>query len=97
VSTTVRVRFAPSPTAIFHVGNARSLLFNWVFVRQSGGTLVLRIEDTDVARSRPEWVHAPIRVAVTGRTIGPPLFESLEVLGRERTVARLRAAIDRLS
>ena len=42
-------------------------------------------------------VQAPVRVAVTGRTVGLPLFESLEVLGRERTVARLRAALDRLA
>ncbi|GAA1973085.1 glutamate--tRNA ligase [Kitasatospora viridis] len=40
---------------MFHVGNARSLLLNWMVARQSGGTLVLRIEDTDAARSRPEW------------------------------------------
>jgi len=56
----VRVRFAPSPTGMFHVGNARSLLLNWVVARQSGGTLVLRIEDTDAERSRPEWVHGII-------------------------------------
>lgn len=48
-SSPVRVRFAPSPTGMFHVGNARSLLFNWVLARQSGGTMVLRIEDTDAA------------------------------------------------
>jgi glutamyl-tRNA synthetase len=41
--------------------------------------------------------QAPVRVAVTGRTVGLPLFESLEILGRERTVARLRTALDRLS
>jgi glutamyl-tRNA synthetase len=41
--------------------------------------------------------QAPVRVAVTGRTVGLPLFESLEILGRERTVARLRAALDRLT
>lgn len=41
--------------------------------------------------------QAPVRVAVTGRTVGLPLFESIEILGRERTVARLRAALDRLS
>lgn len=41
--------------------------------------------------------QAPVRVAVTGRTVGLPLFESLEILGRDRTVARLRAALDRLS
>jgi glutamyl-tRNA synthetase len=48
-------------------------------------------------RLRLGKAQAPVRVAVTGRTVGLPLFESLEVLGRERTVARLRAAIDRLS
>ncbi|MFD7308567.1 glutamate--tRNA ligase [Promicromonospora sp. NPDC059942] len=53
----IRVRFAPSPTGMFHVGNARSALFNWVFARQSGGSLVLRIEDTDAERSKPEWVQ----------------------------------------
>ena len=42
-----RVRFAPSPTGYFHVGSARSALFNWFFARQHGGTFVLRIEDTD--------------------------------------------------
>jgi glutamyl/glutaminyl-tRNA synthetase len=47
----VRVRFAPSPTGHLHVGNARTALFNWLFARQQGGTMVLRIEDTDVDRS----------------------------------------------
>jgi glutamyl-tRNA synthetase len=51
-----RVRFAPSPTGYFHVGSARTALFNWLFVRQHGGTFVLRIEDTDAARNREEWV-----------------------------------------
>src|SRR5437868_13097041 len=52
----VRVRFAPSPTGYLHVGGARTALFNWLFARHHGGVLVLRIEDTDVARSRHEWV-----------------------------------------
>jgi len=47
----VRVRFPPSPTGNLHVGNVRSALFNWAFARHYGGTLVLRIEDTDLARS----------------------------------------------
>ncbi|TDQ54438.1 glutamate--tRNA ligase [Actinorugispora endophytica] len=55
--SSTRTRFAPSPTGMFHVGNARSLLLNWVVARQSGGALVLRIEDTDAARSRPEWTE----------------------------------------
>ena len=50
----VRVRFPPSPTGNLHVGNVRSALFNWAFARHFGGTLVLRIEDTDLARNTPE-------------------------------------------
>jgi glutamyl-tRNA synthetase len=51
-----RVRFAPSPTGHLHVGGARTALFNWLFARHEGGTLLLRIEDTDVERNRPELV-----------------------------------------
>lgn len=50
----VRVRFAPSPTGALHVGSARTFLFNWLFARNMGGTMILRIEDTDVARSTEE-------------------------------------------
>lgn len=53
--TTVRVRFAPSPTGYVHVGNARTALFNWLFARHHGGTFVLRIEDTDIERSKEEY------------------------------------------
>jgi glutamyl-tRNA synthetase len=53
---TPRVRFAPSPTGYFHVGGARTALFNWLFARGTDGTFVLRIEDTDVERNREEWV-----------------------------------------
>lgn len=56
----VRLRFAPSPTGFFHVGGARSVLFNWAVARQTGGALVLRIEDTDTARNRPEWIDGII-------------------------------------
>lgn len=52
-----RVRFSPSPTGMFHVGGARTALFNWLFARQQGGTFLLRIEDTDTARNRPEWTE----------------------------------------
>jgi glutamyl-tRNA synthetase len=51
-----RVRFAPSPTGYLHVGGARTALFNWLFTRHEGGVLLLRIEDTDVERNRPELV-----------------------------------------
>lgn len=50
----VRVRFAPSPTGPFHIGGARSALFNWLLARKTGGKLILRIEDTDRERSTPE-------------------------------------------
>lgn len=51
-----RVRFAPSPTGYLHVGGARTALFNWLFARRQGGTLLLRIEDTDVERNRPDLI-----------------------------------------
>lgn len=51
----IRVRFAPSPTGFFHVGNARTALFNWLFARQNKGTFVLRVEDTDAERSSVEY------------------------------------------
>ena len=58
VTSSPRVRFAPAPTGYLHVGGARSALFNWLFARRQGGTLVLRIEDTDQERSRPELIEA---------------------------------------
>lgn len=54
----VRLRFAPSPTGYLHVGGARTALFNWLLARKEGGTFILRIEDTDVARSTQESVDA---------------------------------------
>jgi glutamyl-tRNA synthetase len=63
----IRVRFAPSPTGYLHVGGARTALYNWLFARHVGGVLVLRIEDTDVDRSKPELTAA--------------ILESLEWLG----------------
>ncbi len=53
-----RVRFAPAPTGYLHVGSARAALFNWLYARSQGGTMVLRIEDTDAARNRPELIDA---------------------------------------
>lgn len=52
-----RVRFAPSPTGYLHVGGARTALFNWLFARHEGGILLLRIEDTDAERNKPELVE----------------------------------------
>src|SRR5271170_3654573 len=52
----MRLRFAPSPTGALHIGGARTALYNWLLARHTGGTLVLRIEDTDRERSTPENV-----------------------------------------
>jgi glutamyl-tRNA synthetase len=54
---TVRVRFAPSPTGYFHVGGAKTALYNWLYARQHGGVFVLRIEDTDAERNSDEWTQ----------------------------------------
>src|SRR5436190_1214623 len=51
-----RVRFAPSPTGFLHIGSARTALFNWLYARHTGGTFVLRIEDTDAARNTQQAV-----------------------------------------
>jgi nondiscriminating glutamyl-tRNA synthetase len=52
---TIRVRFAPSPTGHLHVGNVRTALFNWLYARKNGGTFIVRIEDTDLARSEERF------------------------------------------
>jgi len=52
-----RVRFAPSPTGFLHIGGARTALFNWLYARHTGGTFILRIEDTDIARNTQEAVN----------------------------------------
>jgi glutamyl-tRNA synthetase len=54
---TVRVRIAPSPTGNLHIGTARTAVFNWLFARRQGGTCILRVEDTDLERSRPEYTQ----------------------------------------
>ncbi len=56
--TTVRTRFAPSPTGFLHIGGARTALFNWLFSRHQQGVFVLRIEDTDAVRSTQESIQA---------------------------------------
>src|SRR3954451_14018758 len=81
----VRVRFAPSPTGFLHIGGARTALFNWLYARHTGGTFVLRIEDTDVARNSQEavevildglrwlgliWDEGPVTGDITGPSKG---------------------------
>jgi glutamyl-tRNA synthetase len=89
--TPPRARFAPSPTGYFHVGSARAALFNWLFVRQHGGTFVLRIEDTDEARNRPEWTEGII-TALDWLGMSPdegPYFQSAQELSHQAAIEAL--------
>jgi len=78
---------------MFHVGNARSALFNWVFARQSGGSLVLRIEDTDAERSKPEWVQGILDsmawLGIDESQYEGPLFQSDYVSKHHEAIAKL--------
>ncbi len=76
MSSGPRFRFAPSPTGFFHVGGARTALYNWALARRLQGTFVLRIEDTDEARNRPEWTQGIIdALAWIGIHSDDPTFE----------------------
>jgi glutamyl-tRNA synthetase len=89
--TLPRARFAPSPTGFFHVGSARAALFNWLFVRQHGGTFVLRIEDTDEARNRPEWSDGII-TALDWLGMSPdegPYFQSAQEASHQAAIEAL--------
>ena len=50
-----RARFAPSPTGLLHIGNARSAILNWSYINKKGGEFILRIDDTDISRSKKEF------------------------------------------
>ncbi len=67
LNKTPRVRFAPSPTGFLHVGSARTFIFNWLYARRNHGTVVLRIDDTDVERNTEASVQS--------------IFESMRWLG----------------
>jgi len=72
----LRLRFAPSPTGFFHVGGARTALYNWAIAQRLGGTFVLRIEDTDEARNQPQWTQGIIdALAWIGISADDPHFE----------------------
>ena len=71
-----RYRFAPSPTGYFHVGGARTALYNWILALREGGTFVLRIEDTDESRNQPQWTQGIIdALAWLGIDSNDPHFE----------------------
>jgi len=76
MSDAPRYRFAPSPTGYFHVGGARTALYNWALALRTGGTFVLRIEDTDESRNSPEWTDGIIEaLAWLGIAADHPRFE----------------------
>ncbi|MEV4823017.1 glutamate--tRNA ligase [Micromonospora sp. NPDC049274] len=87
---TVRVRFAPSPTGMFHVGGARSALQNWIYAKQQGGVFVLRIEDTDAARNKPEWTEGILSaldwIGISRGSYEGPYFQSANA-GEHRAAA----------
>ncbi|MDP2137851.1 MAG: glutamate--tRNA ligase family protein [Candidatus Didemnitutus sp.] len=103
----VRVRFAPSPTGFFHIGSARTALFNWLYARHTGGTFILRIEDTDQARDSEkflrliydsltwmgmDWDEGPNANGVGERGDYGPYRQSQRAEVYQRYLARLRNA-----
>ena len=86
MSQEIRVRFAPSPTGPFHIGGARSALFNWLLARKLGGKMVLRIEDTDRKRSTPESEE---NIKNSLRWLGMDWDEGVDVGGERRKNAPL--------
>jgi len=87
--TTVRTRFAPSPTGFLHLGGARTALFAWAYARRHGGKFILRIEDTDVARSTPEAVQAILdAMAWLGLEYDEGPFYQMQRMERYRAVLR---------
>jgi glutamyl-tRNA synthetase len=93
-----RYRFAPSPTGIFHIGGARTALYNWALAKQRGGTFVLRIEDTDEVRNHPEWTQgiidslAWIGIASDDPTLEGPYFQSSYAAAHVAAAERLYEA-----
>ncbi|MCX7620157.1 MAG: glutamate--tRNA ligase [Acidimicrobiales bacterium] len=91
VSSPLRVRFAPSPTGYLHIGSARTALFNWLTARHGGGQMLLRIEDTDADRSRPELID------LIFRTLGwLGLDWDGEVVHQSKRADRYRDAVESL-
>jgi glutamyl-tRNA synthetase len=83
----IRTRFAPSPTGFLHLGGARTALFAWAYARRHGGAFVLRIEDTDVARSTPEAVQAILdAMAWLGLSYDEGPHYQMQRMGRYREV-----------
>ena len=95
----VRVRFAPSPTGFLHVGGARTALFNYLFARKHGGTYVLRVEDTDVSRERPEYreeIFRALRWLGIEHDEGPDVGGPYGPYNQRERFDRYRAALEKL-
>jgi glutamyl-tRNA synthetase len=89
MTTSVRTRFAPSPTGFIHLGNIRSALYPWAFARKMNGTFVLRIEDTDVERSTSESVDAILEgMAWLGLDFDEGPFYQMQRMDRYREVLK---------
>src|SRR3954452_14758570 len=95
-----RLRFAPSPTGFFHVGGARTALYNWVLAKRLGGTFVLRVEDTDEARNHPDWTQgildalAWLEMSPVDPVFEGPYFQSQNASAHVAAAERLLAAGD---
>jgi glutamyl-tRNA synthetase len=90
---TVTVRFAPSPTGNIHIGNARTLLFNWLFAQQQRGRLIQRFDDTDVARSKQEYADNILEdISWLGITPAEVHYQSARFDVYGRAVEKLKAA-----
>lgn len=87
----VKVRFAPSPTGFLHIGSARTALFNWLFARHEGGQFFLRIEDTDLERSKEEFLN---EILSSLKTLG--MNWDGELVFQSKRTARYRAIADKL-
>lgn len=87
------VRFAPSPTGLIHIGNARTALLNWLFAKRAGGRFILRFDDTDRERSRPEYAEAIVEdLAWLGITPDRVLRQSDRFALYDAAAERLKAA-----
>ncbi|HFC04584.1 MAG TPA: glutamate--tRNA ligase, partial [Rhizobiales bacterium] len=76
-NSNVKVRFAPSPTGLIHIGNARTAIVNWLHAKKNGGKFILRFDDTDVVRSKQEYADAIAEdVAWLGLTTDEVYYQS---------------------
>ena len=87
----VRVRFAPSPTGHLHIGGLRTTLFNWLFARHNNGKFLLRIEDTDLERSKQEYTDAIMNALdwVNIKADEPVIIQSQRIKEHQKIVAQL--------